>query len=1223
MKKSCKILLSLAVACAGIGMVSCAEEVKKTGEDTIPDTPQDKQEEVVKLDGEYVLNDFESVADFYSFKPVDSSLAQRGTFDVSSEQRTHGEKSMKYTHRVGAEMKMNFYIAQTPYPEMDISTLTQVSFDVYNGGQNDVSVKIALAADKDILSAETVKIATGEWGIVALDTPLTLTRPNADTINLVSLTIIAPEAESAGAAYYIDNFKASFDEDIFNVDDMLTKLDTMIDALPAAENLTDENRSAVDEAYAIYNLFTDNEKTRVTKAEKLIACREKILSFPYAFYDASDALVTDKFTGVATSAVGLEWTGNMSTITDENGKAWIKIHVDTVGKQGAMAFSYSLSGIDLSEYDYLTFTVRGGPTKNARIRIITKEWGANITSWTWYDGTSESGQDMLLSTTLFANDNYLIVVAGIPAAADVDIYFSDFTAYGWRYVQSLIDNLPDPADMTEADMAEVADVYSEYQTLSEAAQAKVDTTKLTACRNALVQPGDEDEIVAMIDALPAPENVVYTDRTAIMKALAAYNAALEKVQEQVGDKYDKLTACVSALDGLPYLIYDASDADVINKFTMITSSGAGLNWTGTITKAEDAEGNWIKFHMTTRGSQNAACVTYSLEGVDLSDYEYVHVKVKGGSSENMRFAIVIQEWQQTVFSKFFDFNGEDIYIPVNQFAAAQENYFRLVIQNIENGEDVYFSDFTAYGVRSIQKLIDALPATDQLTQKDVTTVRKIRSLYEALSASSKAQVNTTKLVACEEALEGGQDEVIALIAALPEVSALTPEDKTAVMEAQSAYDLLSDSAKALVTNAKKLTDCVARVEKLPYLFYDARDSKVTDRFSVMISAGAGCEWTGTITTISDEDGNWIKFHEETRGTQTAIYTPYDLTGITLNSYDYVAFKIKGGNQDARVRIITKEFGAGVNSWIWYNKNGITEIVIPVSQFAWSSTQWYLIIAGLGSNTDIYLGSFYAYSAESIQDMIDYLPEASAVAESDATKIAQVRAYYDYLSTDAKAKVTTAKLEACEAALIALSKPYAFFDMSSESALSNFTHPTDVASYVWEGDFTIGTSNDEKVLSVNASGTTSVVYIGYDTTKISAAEYDYVVFKVYNPTAKSLRLCLITKGWGAKYFDTQLAAQSWTEVKVSVSNFVSAGYIYLADVKGTAVSILFTDFIGYNAKVVQAMIEALPDADKVTESDRSAVSEARKYYDYLSDDAKAKVTITKLEACEAALTTASV
>ena len=68
-------------------------------------------------------------------------------------------------------------------------------------------------------------------------------------------------------------------------------------------------------------------------------------------------------------------------------------------------------------------------------------------------------------------------------------------------------------------------------------------------------------------------------------------------------------------------------------------------------------------------------------------------------------------------------------------------------------------------------------------------------------------------------------------------------------------------------------------------------------------------------------------------------------------------------------------------------------------------------------------------------------------------------------------------------------------------------------------------------------------------------------KVYNPKNASIRLAFITRGWGKKYYDVNLAPQGWTEVTLTTAQLKNAGYIYIANVnQNEELTFLFTDFI---------------------------------------------------------------
>lgn len=133
-----------------------------------------------------------------------------------------------------------------------------------------------------------------------------------------------------------------------------------------------------------------------------------------------------------------------------------------------------------------------------------------------------------------------------------------------------------------------------------------------------------------------------------------------------------------------------------------------------------------------------------------------------------------------------------------------------------------YSDPDIAAAEKVIDKIDALP--EEITAKDKDAIIAARSAYNLLTEEQKEKVtNLAKLEAAEEALlklEKDQvvaNKVIAKIDALPEIVSLS--DKDAIEAARSAYEALSDSQKALVTNLAKLEaaeKAYAEVSKLPF-----------------------------------------------------------------------------------------------------------------------------------------------------------------------------------------------------------------------------------------------------------------------------------------------------------------------------------------------------------------------------------------------------------------------
>lgn len=109
---------------------------------------------------------------------------------------------------------------------------------------------------------------------------------------------------------------------------------------------------------------------------------------------------------------------------------------------------------------------------------------------------------------------------------------------------------------------------------------------------------------------------------------------------------------------------------------------------------------------------------------------------------------------------------------------------------------------------AVTSQIDALPAADQVTLEHEAAVAAARSAYDALSDTEKEAVaNYDKLLAAEQKIKDIRDaaEVTKDIEAIGEVTLENYETKyELIVTARSAYDNLTDGAKALVTNLDTL-----------------------------------------------------------------------------------------------------------------------------------------------------------------------------------------------------------------------------------------------------------------------------------------------------------------------------------------------------------------------------------------------------------------------------------
>ena len=122
--------------------------------------------------------------------------------------------------------------------------------------------------------------------------------------------------------------------------------------------------------------------------------------------------------------------------------------------------------------------------------------------------------------------------------------------------------------------------------------------------------------------------------------------------------------------------------------------------------------------------------------------------------------------------------------------------------------------------------------------------------YIALST----QIDTTKLIDNYLAEEASDEEiaqvVIDQIAALPATESLTLADKPAVEAARAAYDALTDTQKALVTNLETLTAAETRIAELESAGQDISGADVTLSQTSYTYTGTAYEPTVTVTVGS-------------------------------------------------------------------------------------------------------------------------------------------------------------------------------------------------------------------------------------------------------------------------------------------------------------------------------------------------------------------------------------
>lgn len=151
------------------------------------------------------------------------------------------------------------------------------------------------------------------------------------------------------------------------------------------------------------------------------------------------------------------------------------------------------------------------------------------------------------------------------------------------------------------------------------------------------------------------------------------------------------------------------------------------------------------------------------------------------------------------------------------------NYDKLI--ELENTlEDLQDEEENQATADEVQELISSLPDVDSLTLDDGKAVEAALESFNNLSDEQQKQVtNYDKLIELEKALkelkvieedQAAAEKVQKLIDSLPTADSLTLKDKKLVLEAQTAFEALTEDQKEHLSNTDKLTNLIEKLEEL-------------------------------------------------------------------------------------------------------------------------------------------------------------------------------------------------------------------------------------------------------------------------------------------------------------------------------------------------------------------------------------------------------------------------
>ncbi len=291
-----------------------------------------------------------------------------------------------------------------------------------------------------------------------------------------------------------------------------------IRALPGVDNVTIDDKDAIEKAAADYDALTDDQKKLVSLVDRTkLAAVKGVLA---GILDEAAANAVDDMINALPNAADVtiddkpaieEASAAYDALTDGQ-----KDLVTLTNRTKLAAVKGALAGIEdkaaAEAVDAMIKTLPNAADVTIDDKAAIEEASAAYNALT-------SAQKNLIP---LADRTKLAAVKGALAAAE------DRAAA--EAVDAVIKALPDPADVTLDDKAAIEDASAAYDALTNAQKNLIplaDRTKLAAAKGALAAAEDRaaaEAVDAVIKALPDPADVTLDDKAAIEEAGAAFDA---------------------------------------------------------------------------------------------------------------------------------------------------------------------------------------------------------------------------------------------------------------------------------------------------------------------------------------------------------------------------------------------------------------------------------------------------------------------------------------------------------------------------------------------------------------------------------------------------------------------------------------------------------------------------------------------------------------------------
>ena len=441
--------------------------------------------------------------------------------------------------------------------------------------------------------------------------------PSADSITGADIEKAIKTVDAFyGLSAYYRNRLATEEKEVYNrIVAKQKKVNEFVVELIENTSLSDNNASARFLLRNIYEAYTESvnfpDLTNAQK-EKAVALIEQTNRLPLPIYDMSNAADRTKLSMNMTFA----WTGMLSSVkTQEEGMTLGLILLDGNSTETNATIAYDHSGKSLVGYEFIMFKVYNPRTIDRNLHLIKNEYAtgskgkiATLKAGAWTE-VCVSVADFLA--------NGCLCLDNIGRNAEDAFLITSFYAYNKAYIEDAVGKLPNSADVTEADRAQIERVRYLYENLSSASKKQINVEKLVACESKLV--------MGVIATLPEAENLTAFDGQKISAAQAAYDELPEEGKLLVTN-VDKLQSLVSAYENTFVVV---ADMNTTNGFSLHGGYTQSAQCTLSI-KNDETYGNYLNAASTAGIGGEQLAIKYSipdlstkLEGCD-KVYFYVY-----------------------------------------------------------------------------------------------------------------------------------------------------------------------------------------------------------------------------------------------------------------------------------------------------------------------------------------------------------------------------------------------------------------------------------------------------------------------------------------------------------------------------------------------------------------------------------------------------------------------